>query len=140
MVRQDTIKAWKGYQETGCTQPLKKLTNGLQVGVSKLNDKHPYVTSKIHPGAIRDLQRLQEFFEDKESSCRQASSRENLKSLQILGYQPQMGRPVEIMPDEYRYWVIDFGDSGYVARYDFGGDNVVTILVVRHQKEAGFLG
>lgn len=38
-----------------------------------------------------------------------------MKSLQILGYQPQIGRPVKDMPDEYREWVIDFGDSGYVA-------------------------
>jgi plasmid stabilization system protein ParE len=33
--------------------------------------------------------------------------------------------------------MIDFGDSGYVARYHFDGE-VVTILAVRHQKEVGY--
>jgi plasmid stabilization system protein ParE len=48
-----------------------------------------------------------------------------------------MGRPVEDAPGDIREWVIDFGDSGYVARYRVVYD-VVTILAVRHQKEAGF--
>jgi plasmid stabilization system protein ParE len=41
------------------------------------------------------------------------------------------------MPDEFREWVIDFGDSGYVARYRISSDGV-TILAVRHQREVGF--
>jgi plasmid stabilization system protein ParE len=41
------------------------------------------------------------------------------------------------MPDEFREWIIDFGDSGYVARYRIAPD-AVTILAVRHQKEVGF--
>jgi plasmid stabilization system protein ParE len=41
------------------------------------------------------------------------------------------------MPDDYREWTIDFGDSGYVARYRFDGEGV-TILAVRHQKEIGY--
>lgn len=48
-----------------------------------------------------------------------------------------MGRLVEDLPEQYREWPIDFGDSGYVARYRFDGD-AVTILAVRHQKEAGY--
>lgn len=41
------------------------------------------------------------------------------------------------MPDEYREWVIDFGDNGYVARYRLDQE-AVTILTVRHQKGVGF--
>jgi plasmid stabilization system protein ParE len=40
------------------------------------------------------------------------------------------------MPNEFREWIIDFGDSGYVARYRIDS-GVVTILAVRHQKEVG---
>lgn len=54
----------------------------------------------------------------------------------VLGQQPGVGRPVEDMPDEFREWIIDFGDSGYVARYRIDPD-AVTILAVRHQKEVG---
>ncbi len=48
-----------------------------------------------------------------------------------------MGRRIEDLPEEYREWLIGFEDSGYVARYRVDGE-VVTILAVRHQKEAGF--
>jgi len=48
-----------------------------------------------------------------------------------------MGRLIEDLPEQYREWPIDFGDSGYVARYRLDGDTV-TILAVRHQKEAGY--
>ena len=60
-----------------------------------------------------------------------------MKAVQVLGLQPQIGRSVEDMPDEYREWLIDFGDSGYVARYRLDGE-AVTILAVRHQKEVGY--
>lgn len=50
-----------------------------------------------------------------------------------------MGRPVEDMPDEFREWLIDFGDSGYVARYHVkSDDSIVTILAIKHQKESDF--
>lgn len=48
-----------------------------------------------------------------------------------------MGRLIEDFPEQYREWTIGFGDSGYLARYRFDGD-AVTILAVRHQKEAGY--
>ena len=55
----------------------------------------------------------------------------------VLGQQPGIGRPIDEMPDEFREWIIDFGDSGYVARYRLDSD-VVTILAMRHQKEVGY--
>ena len=41
------------------------------------------------------------------------------------------------MSEQYREWLIDFGDSGYVTHYRVDGD-ILTILAVRYQKEAGF--
>lgn len=49
-----------------------------------------------------------------------------------------MGRPVEELPDVFREWLIEFGGSGYVARYRYDGGDIVSILAIRHQKEAGF--
>ncbi len=60
-----------------------------------------------------------------------------MQAMRVLGHQPQIGRPVADAPDEFREWLIDFGDSGYVARYRFDG-KAVTILAARHLKEAGF--
>jgi plasmid stabilization system protein ParE len=89
------------------------------------------------PGAIRDLQRLREFLRPKNPVAAKRAADTIIKALQVLGVQPQIGRPVEDMPDQYREWMIDFGDSGYVARYRFDGE-AVTILAVRHQKEVGY--
>mgnify|MGYP000723998469 CR=1 FL=1 len=41
------------------------------------------------------------------------------------------------MDDEFRDWLIDFGDSGYVVRYRVD-QQAVTVLAVRHLKEVGF--
>jgi plasmid stabilization system protein ParE len=34
--------------------------------------------------------------------------------------------------------VIEFGDSGYIARYRLD-DETIVVLAVRHQREAGFI-
>jgi plasmid stabilization system protein ParE len=59
------------------------------------------------------------------------------QGVKVLGHQPRIGRPIEDLPDEFREWLIDFGDSGYVVRYRIDAD-AVTILAVGHQKEVGF--
>ncbi len=41
------------------------------------------------------------------------------------------------MPNEFREWMIDFGHSGYVARYRVSSEEIV-ILAIRHQREAGY--
>jgi hypothetical protein len=41
------------------------------------------------------------------------------------------------MPEEFLEWIIDFGDSGYVARFRLD-PNVAVILAVRQQKEVGY--
>lgn len=87
--------------------------------------------------AIRDLQRLREFLRPKNPLAARRAAEAIVKSIQILGLQPQIGRLIEDMPDAYREWMIDFGDSGYVARYYFDGERIA-ILAVRHQKEVGF--
>jgi plasmid stabilization system protein ParE len=88
------------------------------------------------PSAIRDLQRLREFLRVKNPVAARRAADAILKALQVLKLQPHIGRLVEHLPDEYREWVIEFGDSGYVARYRFDGE-VITVLAVWHQKEVG---
>lgn len=57
--------------------------------------------------------------------------------MKALGAYPRMGRMIDDLPEQFREWPIDFGDSGYVARYRVDGGSVI-ILAVRHQKEADF--
>lgn len=41
------------------------------------------------------------------------------------------------MPIEYRKWIINFGDRGYVVLYRLDG-SAAYLLAVRHQPEAGY--
>ena len=86
---------------------------------------------------MRDLLRQRDFLRPKNPAAAKRSSDAIVKALKILGLQPQIGRPVLELSSEYRDWLTDFGDSGYVARYRYEG-NTVTILALRHQKEVGF--
>ncbi len=56
--------------------------------------------------------------------------------MQAIEKMPHIGRPIEDLPPEYRDWLIDFGDSGYIARYRLDGETAV-VLAIRHQKEVG---
>jgi plasmid stabilization system protein ParE len=92
---------------------------------------------KYAPAAIRDLQRLREFLRVKNPIAAKKAGDAIVKAIKVLSIQPQMGRIIQDMPEEYREWLIDFGDSGYVARYRLDADGVV-VLAIRHQKEAGY--
>jgi len=88
------------------------------------------------PAALLDVQRLYRFLAPKNIDAAKRAVTAIRQGVRVLGQQPGIGRPIDEMPDEFREWIIDFGDSGYVARYRFDS-NVVTILTVRHLKEVG---
>ncbi len=89
------------------------------------------------PPALRDVQRLYRFLVPKKVDVASRAVKAIRQGVKVLGQQPGVGRPVEDMPAEFREWMIDFGDSGYVVRYRIDLD-AVTILAVRHQKEVGY--
>ena len=89
------------------------------------------------PAAIRDLERLHEFLRPKNPpQAAERAAKAIIQGVQALGELPHIGRPVDKMPEAFRDWLIDFGDSDYVARYRHDG-NTVVVLATRHQKEAG---
>ncbi len=89
------------------------------------------------PAAIRDLERLRAFLRPRNPSAARRAGESIVSGVRALGAHPQMGRPIEDLPEAYREWLVDFGDSGYVARYRFE-DDLVIILAIRHQEEAGY--
>lgn len=89
------------------------------------------------PQALADVQRLYRFLAGKNIDAAQRAVKAIRQGVKVLTLQPGMGRPIEDLPIEFREWLIDFGDSGYVARYRLDGDAIV-VLAVRHQREAGF--
>jgi len=94
---------------------------------------------RFAPAALRDLQRLREFLRPKNAQAARRAGETIIKAVQILGQQPMVGRALEDLPSEYREWVIEFGATGYVALYRYAGDgDVVTVLALRHPREAGY--
>ena len=88
--------------------------------------------------ALLDVQRLYRFLASKNVDAAKRAVSAVRQGVRVLTYQSRIGRPVDDMPDEFREWMIDFGDSGYLVRYRIGSD-AITILAVRHQREVGFL-
>lgn len=89
------------------------------------------------PAAIGDLQRLRDFLREKNPAAAQRAGDAIRPGVKLLGTHPRLGRLVEDLPEDFREWIIDFGDSGYVVRYHVGVRGV-TILAIRHRKEAGY--
>ncbi|NHI03655.1 Death on curing protein, Doc toxin [Candidatus Nitrosotalea sp. TS] len=79
---------------------------------------------------------MQEFLLTKTPVSAKRAGQAIIKNIRLLKSNPQIGRQVEGMLPEFRELIIQFGDSGYVALYHYAGD-VVTVLTIRHQKEAG---
>lgn len=87
--------------------------------------------------ALASVQRVYRFLAEKNLAAASRAVKAIREGVNILAVHPQVGRVVDEMDEAFRDWPVDFGDSGYMVRYRFDGEQV-TILAVRHRKEAGF--
>ena len=88
------------------------------------------------PGLL-DVARLHAFLVPKSRNAAQRAVKAIRQGVKALGKHPEVGRPIEEMPLEFREWVIEFGSGAYVALYHYDGKQIV-ILAVRHGREAGY--
>lgn len=86
--------------------------------------------------ALLDLQRLYGFLSPQSEGAAQRAIATIRQGVKVLAAHPEIGRPVEEMPPEFREWIIEFGQGAYVALYRYDGKEAV-ILAVRHGREAG---
>ena len=89
------------------------------------------------PSALRDIDRLHRFLAAKNRDAARRAVRAIRRGIAPLIAHPEIGRPVDDLPTEFREWVVPFGDSGYIALYRYDGEAIV-ILAVRHGREAGY--
>jgi plasmid stabilization system protein ParE len=89
------------------------------------------------PSALLDLHRLYRFLAKKNLDAAKRAIAAIRKGVKIIVAQANIGKPVDLTKPEYREWLINFGDSGYVVLYHFNGKTVV-IVAIRHQKETGW--
>ncbi len=86
--------------------------------------------------ALADLDRLADFLLQAEPTAALETVDLIIEAVQVLENHPLIGRSAE---DGLRELVISRGKSGYVALYSFEEtQDVVLLLSVRHQREAGF--
>jgi toxin ParE1/3/4 len=91
------------------------------------------------PGAIENIKRLYNFLAEKNLDAAQAAAALRFKQAEILESFPNAGRPAEDLNPEHREILIPFGAAGYVLLYHVDEERAaVTVLAVRHQKEAGY--
>lgn len=89
------------------------------------------------PRALSDVDRAYRFLAEKNIDAARRAAKAIREGVRILAQQPEIGRPMDDMEPEYREWLIQFGDSGYVVLYHYDGQTAV-ITALRHQKEAGY--
>jgi plasmid stabilization system protein ParE len=92
---------------------------------------------KWSPPALADVARLHQFLAPENPGATQRAIKTIRQGVKVLSKHPEIGRPVEELPPEFREWVIEFGQGAYAALYRYDGKQVV-ILAVRHGREAGY--
>jgi plasmid stabilization system protein ParE len=88
-------------------------------------------------GALRNIVRLHDFLVAKNANAARRAVKTIRQGVQILSCHPEVGRPIDDLPPEFREWVIEFGQSAYVVFYRFDGKQIV-LLTIRHGREAGY--
>ena len=91
---------------------------------------------EISTQALQDLERLFDFIaaENTERAVKQVLSVR--RALELLAEHPLLGRNAE---DGRRELILSRGRYGYIAKYRWlPKEDVVMILAVRHQREAGY--
>ena len=89
------------------------------------------------PAALQDVARLHTFLASKDKDAARRAVRVIREGVKILGRHPEIGRPIEDLPPEFREWPMRFGSGGYVALYRYDGASII-LLAVRHSREAGY--
>jgi len=92
---------------------------------------------KWSQNALRDIARLHDFLSPKSPDAARRAIKAIRRGVKILAGHPEIGRPVDDLPDQFRVWVIEFGQGAYVVLYLFDGREVI-LLAIRHGREAGY--
>jgi plasmid stabilization system protein ParE len=88
--------------------------------------------------AFADLERLTDFLIESDPVAAAETVDLISEAVAILKRHPLVGRPVD---GEIRELIISRGKTGYVALYSHEDEyDVVLILAIRHQREAGYAG
>ena len=82
--------------------------------------------------ALLDVARLYDFLAPKSRDAAQRAIHTIRQGVKALGTHPEIGRPVEELPPEFREpgfreWIIEFGQGAYVVLYHYDGKQVLIL-------------
>lgn len=92
---------------------------------------------KYSAQAITDLKRIHDFLVTQDSNAAKRAVLVIRAALEKVAFMPERFRPVEGKM-YHREAIIDFGNSGYVARFRHLPSGDVTLARIKHQKEDDF--
>jgi plasmid stabilization system protein ParE len=87
--------------------------------------------------ARSNLDRLDEFLRVKNPRAATAALTSIRDGVMAIEQFPLSGRPLPDNPVNVREWLVLYGSGGYRIRYRIDGD-AITVLAIRHTREAGF--
>jgi plasmid stabilization system protein ParE len=87
--------------------------------------------------AVRDLERLHAFLAAKSPDAARRAIQAIREGVRALATHPEIGRPMDELPPEFREWIIEFGSGAYLVLYRYDGREVV-LLAIRHGREAEY--
>jgi plasmid stabilization system protein ParE len=87
--------------------------------------------------ALGDLERLRKFLQAKNPAAARRAAQAIQNAIKAISVLPEGYRPVQDLP-YHREIVIEFGSSGYVARYFYKPNGEVIVLRIKHQLEDHF--
>ena len=88
------------------------------------------------PEALRDIERLYRFLSSKNPRAADRVVVTIRASLGLLLDFPEAGRMATDLAIDHRELLVPFSDGGYVVAYTIR-DDVIEIIDIRHQREAG---
>ena len=92
---------------------------------------------KYSAQAIVDLKRIYDFLLTQDADVARRAVSVIRVALEKMVFMPELFRPVE-GKIYHREAIIDFGNSGYVARFRHVPSGDITIARIKHQKEDDF--
>lgn len=99
----------------------------------------PRYEVRLTDEAREDLVRLHTFFADHSPGLAQSALRSIERGFEFIAEFPWSCRAsTAIVRPRFRELVISFGTTGYVALFEIEGDEFVTVLAVRNQRESDF--
>jgi plasmid stabilization system protein ParE len=95
-------------------------------------------TVRFAPAAAKDLQRLFDFFAERDAKSARRARSAIAKGLEFLRTFPFSCRKASPQHPLLREMIISFGVNGYVALFEIEDNQTVTVLAIRHQREEDF--